>query len=98
MKKSLGFALICFISLGLFAQEKPKQITLFTNVQVFDGLTDKLIKADVLVEGNLIKQISTEPLMVMQTDNVSIIDGKGRTLMPGLNRRTRTRDVRFRFA
>ena len=84
MKKPLLIALICFISLGLFAQEEAKQITLFTNVQVFDGITDKLIKADVLVEGNLIKQISTEPLMVVQTDNVSIIDGEGRTLMPGL--------------
>jgi hypothetical protein len=43
------------LSFGLFAQEKAKQITLFTNVQVFDGRSDNLIKADVLVEGNLIK-------------------------------------------
>ena len=72
------------LSLSLFAQEKPKHITLFANVQVFDGTTDKLIKADVLVEGNLIKQISKEPLMVIQTDNVTIINGGGRTLMPGM--------------
>jgi len=84
MKKSLLSCILCIISLGLFAQEKPKQITLFTNVQVFNGTSDKLIKADVLVEGNLIKQISKEPLMVVQTDNVSIIDGGGKTLMPGL--------------
>jgi len=51
---------------------------------VFDGTSNKLIKADVLVEGNLIKQISKEPLMVTQTDNVTIIDGKGSPLMPGL--------------
>ena len=41
-------------------------------------------RTDVLVEGNLIKQISKEPLMVIQTDNVTIINGEGRTLMPGL--------------
>ena len=84
MKKALISCILCIISLGLFAQEKPKQITLFTNVKVFDGTSDKLIKSDVLVVGNLIKQISKEPLMVMQTDNVSIIDGGGKTLMPGL--------------
>jgi len=84
LKTILLTCILCSISLGLFAQEKPKQIILFTNVQVFDGTSDKLIKADVLVEGNLIKQISKEPLMVMQTDNVTIIDGGGNTLMPGL--------------
>ncbi|MGB5317361.1 MAG: amidohydrolase family protein [Robiginitalea sp.] len=84
MKNSFLASLLWFISVGLFAQEKPKPITLFANVQVFDGTSDKLIKADVLVEGNLIKQISKEPLMVIQTDNVTMIDGGGRTLMPGL--------------
>ena len=84
MKRSILLSISCLIFFGLFAQEEVKQITLFTNVQVFDGTSDKLIKADVLVEGNLIKQISTDPLMLVQTDNVSIIDGGGRTLMPGL--------------
>jgi imidazolonepropionase-like amidohydrolase len=88
LKTQLLTCILCIISLGLFAQEEKeeesKPITLFTNVQVFDGTSDKLIKADVLVEGNLIKQISKEPLMVAQTDNVTIIDGGGRTLMPGL--------------
>lgn len=84
MKNSFLLSLVCLISFGLFAQEKPKHITLFTNVQVFDGTSDKLVKADVLVEGNLIKQISIEPLSVVQTDNVTIIDGGGNTLMPGL--------------
>ena len=78
-----AIALIGWYSVAI-AQDKPKQITLFTNVQVFDGVSDKLFKSDVLVEGNIIKQISKEPLMVAQTDNVTIIDGEGRTLMPGL--------------
>jgi imidazolonepropionase-like amidohydrolase len=84
MIKSFLVSMFCLLSFGLFAQEKAKHITLFTNVQVFDGTSDKLIKADVLVEGNLIKQISEEPLMVVQTDNVTIIDGGGNTLMPGM--------------
>ena len=78
-----AIALIGWFSV-VIAQDKPKQITLFTNVQVFDGVSDKRFKADVLVEGNIIKQISKEPLMVAQTDNVTIINGEGRTLMPGL--------------
>lgn len=84
MKKQLLLVILSVMNLTLFAQEKVKPITLFTNVQVFDGKSDKLIKADVLVEGNLIKQISNEPLMLMQTDNVTIIDGGGKTLMPGM--------------
>lgn len=84
MKTTVLVSALCLISSGLFAQEKPKQITLFTNVQVFDGVSDKRFKSDVLIEGNLIKQISKEPLTVTQTDNVTIINGEGRTLMPGL--------------
>ena len=78
---AIAFIGLCSVAI---AQDKPKQITLFTNVQVFDGVSDKRFKSDVLVEGNLIKQISKEPLMVAQTDNVTIINGEGRTLMPGL--------------
>ena len=49
---------------------------------VFDGVSDKLSKTtNVLVEGNLIKQISTDPIMA---DGATVIDGGGRTLMPGL--------------
>ncbi len=86
LKMKLLTTAIAFIGWfsAAIAQDKPKQITLFTNVQVFDGVSDKRFKADVLVEGNIIKQISKEPLMVAQTDNVTIINGEGRTLMPGL--------------
>ena len=55
---------------------------LFTNVHVFDGVNeDRIENANVLVEGNLIVEVSTEPLMAA---NARIIDGDGRTLMPGL--------------
>ncbi len=77
---------LSLLTLGLLAQEKEqaKPITLFTNVMVFDGTTDKLLKRDVLVEANMIKQVSKEALAVIQTDNVTIIDAKGMTLIPGL--------------
>jgi len=86
MKKLIITLITLVVVNGLtFAQEKaPKKITLFTNVMVFDGTTDKLLKRDVLVEDNLIKTVSKEALAVIQTDNVTIIDGQGMTLMPGL--------------
>ena len=34
--------------------------TLFTNVMVFNGSDDQLIDADVLVEGNMIKQVGPD--------------------------------------
>ncbi len=55
---------------------------LFTNVNVFDGKNEKLAQnANVLVEGNKIKTISTKPI---QANGATVIDGGGRTLMPGL--------------
>ena len=70
-------------SMPAFAADKaPAAKTLFTNVNVFDGKNEKLLnKANVLVEGNLIKQVSTKPI---SADGATVIDGKGRTLMPGL--------------
>jgi hypothetical protein len=46
-----------FVSVQAAGQAMVKQV-LFTNVNIFDGKTDKLAMGqDVLVEGNLIKQI-----------------------------------------
>lgn len=60
----------------------PDGPTLFTNVHVFDGHNEKRIEnANVLVEGKLIKQVSTDPI---KADGAKVIDGGGRTLMPGL--------------
>ena len=67
------------------AQESDPRITLISNVNVFDGKSDELQRnMHVLVKGNLIESISSEPLAVIQTDNVTVIDGGGRTLIPGL--------------
>ena len=87
--KNFVIALLVFI-LGLpgFAQaaEPPEpKLTLISNVNIFDGKTEKLHQnMHVLVKDNQIETISSEPLAVIQTDNVTIIEGKGRTLMPGM--------------
>jgi imidazolonepropionase-like amidohydrolase len=55
---------------------------LLTNVNVFDGKSEKLAMGrDVLVEGNLIKQIGQG---LKANEKAIVIDGGGRTLMPGL--------------
>ncbi len=64
-----------------FANEPAKKI-LITNVHVFNGIDkERQMNANVLIEGTLIKAISTEKLSAV---NTILIDGKGRTLMPGL--------------
>lgn len=54
---------------------------LFTNVKVFNGSSDRLKKQDVLVEDNLITQIGNN---LSAPEDATVIDGNGRTLMPGL--------------
>jgi len=80
-----GLLLGLFLAVPTFAADNkaaPKARTLFTNVHVFDGVNEKRIEnANVLVEGNLIKQISIQKI---SADDANVIDGGGRTLMPGL--------------
>jgi imidazolonepropionase-like amidohydrolase len=67
---------------AISAENKPPPQTLFTNVNIFDGKSDKLAMGmSVLVEGNLIKQVGKN---VKGRDDAKNIDGGGRTLMPGL--------------
>jgi len=75
-----------FMSVVLQAAEPaPARLTLISNVNIFDGENEKLLKnRHVLIKDNLIETISNEALAVIQTDNVTMIDGGGRTLMPGL--------------
>ena len=79
---------VCAVSVMAFSahaaqvQDVDAQVTLFTNVNVFDGVNADLIKnANVVVTGNKITSVSTKPVAVA---GGRVIDGKGRTLMPGL--------------
>ena len=71
------------MTLNAIAQDEaePNRI-LFTNVNVFDGVTDGLaMNTNVLVEGNLIKSVGPT---ITPPEGTKVIDGGGRTLMPGL--------------
>jgi imidazolonepropionase-like amidohydrolase len=62
------------------ADEAPQRV-LITNVSVWDGKADRLAAGiDVLVEGKLIKQVGAG----LDAAGATVIDGGGRTLMPGL--------------
>jgi len=75
--------LSCGLPLSAHAQDRP--VTLFNNVRVFDGKSAALsAPSNVLVRGNLIERISTAPIPVDRRADTRIIDGGGRTLMPGL--------------
>src|SRR5262245_3052296 len=75
-------AALMFAAPAFAQQSAPKPQTLFTNVHVFDGVNEKRIEnANLLIEGNLIKQISTAKI---DAPGATVINGGGRTLMPGL--------------
>ena len=66
-------------------QQADAAVTLFNNVRIFDGKTTTLSAAsNVLIRGNLIERISQAPIAVDRSATTRIIDGGGRTLMPGL--------------
>ena len=85
-KKISRMALTLLASIGLTAQVGAQDADgpiLFTNVNVFDGVSENLIQdANVVVTGNMITAVSTEPLAVA---GARVIDGGGLTLMPGLS-------------
>ncbi|WNC73620.1 amidohydrolase family protein [Thalassotalea psychrophila] len=75
-------AALALISAPVFAEEAVPQVTIFKNVNIFDGTSTKLIKGkDVLIEGNLIKVIGVD----LDVKGATVIDGGGRTITPGLH-------------
>jgi imidazolonepropionase-like amidohydrolase len=77
----IAVAAICVLPTDSDAQEEINRI-LITNVNVFNGLSDKLaLNQDVLVEGNLIQKIGQD---LAKAEGATVIDGGGHTLMPGL--------------
>jgi imidazolonepropionase-like amidohydrolase len=93
-------AVIGLISLGLcrafapdtaFAQSAGTQVAqpptsvLFRNVRVFSGKGSTLSgPTNVLVTGNVIKRISRDAIQADPGTPLTVIEGAGRTLMPGL--------------
>jgi imidazolonepropionase-like amidohydrolase len=67
------------------AQEAPKAVTIFSNVRIFDGKSGVLSGPSyVLVRGNIIEKIATSPIPADRRADTVLVDGGGRTLMPGL--------------
>ena len=90
MSRRIFVAALPLLTVGLAssarAQGNPPattSATLFQNVRIFDGKGASLsAPSNVLIKGNIIERISTEPIAA--EPSVTIIAGNGRTLMPGL--------------
>ncbi|MEP3635350.1 MAG: amidohydrolase family protein [Shimia thalassica] len=76
-----SFLLTMVPHLGTAQEDAPRQV-LFTNVNIFNGVDGELMEnGSVLVEGNLIKTVSADAI---DAPDAYMVDGEGRTLMPGL--------------
>jgi imidazolonepropionase-like amidohydrolase len=79
-------ALVGVLALTAQAQTAASNtVTLFNNVRIFDGQGAPLsAPMNVLVRGNKIEKISAQPIPTDRRGDTKIIDGAGKTLMPGL--------------
>ena len=78
----LVIALSVFISMPVLAQQtKLVDKILITNVNIFDGKSEKLTKSmSVLIEGNKIAKIGNN---IKAPAGTEVIDANGRTMTPG---------------
>lgn len=75
----------CMSVTALQAQGEGQRTVVFENVHIFDGKGSRLSAlSNVLVRGNKIEKISTDPIPYNRRSDTILINGDGRTLMPGL--------------
>ena len=68
-------------ALAAHAQDEAPSQTLITNVNIFDGFSDKLANGmSVVIEDNQIVEVGKS----ISAPNATVIDGGGRTMTPGL--------------
>ncbi|MBY6187002.1 amidohydrolase family protein [Marinobacter hydrocarbonoclasticus] len=80
--RGVTLALLTLLSVLAVAEETQPNRVLFRNVNLFNGVDDRLLpQHHVLVEGNKIVKVSANPI---SSEGAQIINGEGRTLMPGL--------------
>lgn len=77
---SIATILLCLVSLCASAQQQ----LLLNNVQLFNGKDNKTAIVNVLITGNVISRISSDPIPTNKSMMVTIIDGGRRFLMPGM--------------
>jgi imidazolonepropionase-like amidohydrolase len=82
MKNRLYF-IFFLITFSVTSQKKDLPIILIKNVEIFDGINQKTINGDILIEGNKISKISKSNIS-STSKNVLVIDGEGKFVMPGL--------------
>ena len=83
--RSTALVLACGLAVSLDARAQPSAATVFQNVRIFDGKGGRLSgPSHVLVRGNKIERISTTPIPTDRRADTVLIEGGGRTLMPGL--------------
>ncbi len=85
--RSTSVLLACLLAAALdaVAHAQGAPATVFQNVRIFDGKSGELsAPSHVLVRGNTIERISAEPIPTDRRADTVLIDGGGRTLMPGL--------------
>ena len=59
MKKLISIIYLSLLSNVLSAQSAPSKIVI-NNVQIFNGKDNKIVKGNILIEGNLIKTINAK--------------------------------------
>src|SRR5262249_11803637 len=79
-------ALLAFSTPNSGYAQSPQTTVLFQNVRVFDGRNGTLsAPTNVLVRGNKIERITTADIPTDRSAGSTIVNGNGRTLMPGLS-------------
>jgi len=79
MKNSIS---ILFMLLSFWAN--AQKVVLINNVKIFNGKDNKTVIGNVLITDDAITKISTAPIPINKSAMTTIIDGKGKFLMPGL--------------
>jgi imidazolonepropionase-like amidohydrolase len=85
-------AFLALLSCGIFGCQlyaqgpagRPGSVTLFDHVRVLDRTGHLTTPTNVLVRGNVIERITTSPIPTDRMATTKIIEGGGRTLMPGM--------------
>ncbi|MEN9917995.1 MAG: hypothetical protein RL662_431 [Bacteroidota bacterium] len=78
--KKIILSILLSVSLVAMAQKT----VLINNVQIFNGVDQKITTGNVLIVNNLISKVSADPIATNKSGMVTIIDGKGKFLMPGM--------------
>ncbi len=81
------FLFLLWLGVALVAQaQTPRQPAriLITDIGIFNGKDNRITTANILIEGNLIKTISAQPIPTDKSAMVQVINGKGYYAMPGL--------------